>query len=151
MAISNTNNITLREVTESTVRTICNLETTEHQRNFVAPNAVSIAQAYFSERAWFRAIYHEDTPVGFMMLSDDPDKGEYYLWRFMIAKEHQGKGYGSKAMDVIIEHVKTRPNATELTLSCVPGDDGPEQFYIRRGFEFTGEIDEGEKVYRLKL
>ena len=41
---------------------------------------------------------------------------------------------------------------TELFgLSCVPGENGPEEFYIRLGFEFTGEIDEGEKIYRIAL
>jgi len=149
--MTNENRLSLREVTESTVRTICNLEVAEHQESFVAPNAVSIAQAYFNKNAWFRALYHDDTPVGFMMLHQDLDQGQYYLWRFMIDKNHQGKGYGKEAMGLIIEHVKQSPNAMELTLSCDPGDDGPENFYKKLGFEFTGEIKHGEKVYRLRF
>ena len=58
---SPTSTITLREITADTVREICNLATT--QRQFVAPNAISIAQAHFSEYAWFRAIYADDNPV----------------------------------------------------------------------------------------
>jgi DNA-3-methyladenine glycosylase I len=68
--------VTLREVTKDTVRAICNLKVSESQNGFVAPNAVSIAQAYFAETAWFRAIYADDTPVGFLMLYKDTKKPE---------------------------------------------------------------------------
>jgi diamine N-acetyltransferase len=37
----------LLEATADTVRAICALQTTEEQKRFVAPNALSIAQAYF--------------------------------------------------------------------------------------------------------
>ena len=83
------------------------------------------------------------------MLHDDPDKPEYYLWRFMIAAE--GKGYGRRAMHLLIDHVRTRPMARELLLSYVPGDGNPERFYGGLGFEPTGEINEGEIVMRLRL
>ena len=76
--------ITLKEITSETVRVICDLSVRDDQIKFVAPNAVSIAQAYFSRHARFRAIYADDTPVGFLMLEDQPEKSEYYLWRFMI-------------------------------------------------------------------
>ena len=39
--------VTLREVVKEKVRDICRLQVTEGQRKFVAPNAVSIAQAHF--------------------------------------------------------------------------------------------------------
>jgi diamine N-acetyltransferase len=48
--------VELREITADTVRQITNLEVGPGQSNFVAPNAVSIAQAYFEPKAWFRAI-----------------------------------------------------------------------------------------------
>lgn len=38
------------------------------QRQAVADNAVSIAQGHCSEHAWMRAIYLDQTPVGFIML-----------------------------------------------------------------------------------
>ena len=65
--------VTLKEITADTVRTICNLSVREDQKKFVAPNAVSIAQAYFSEYAWFRAIYADETPIGFVMLEEQPE------------------------------------------------------------------------------
>ena len=113
--------ISLREITQETVNAILNLRVAKAQEQFVASNAVSIAQAHFSQEAWFRAIYADETPVGFLMLSDQPDKGEYFLWRFMVDAQHQGKGYGNRALELLIDYVKTRPNAKELSLSHVPG------------------------------
>ena len=143
--------VTLREVTAQTVRAICNLEVLPEQRGYVAPNAVSIAQAYFQPRAWFRAIYAGEEPVGFVMLDDDPEQGEYFLWRFMVSGEHQGKGYGRAALDLVVDHVRTRPAASELRSSYVPGEHGPRDFYLAYGFEETGEVEGAEVVIRLPL
>ena len=143
--------MSLREITAETVRAICALEVAPEQRGFVARNAESIAEAYFEPKAWFRAVYVDDEPVGFVMLLDDREAEEYYLWRFMIAGEHQGKGYGRAALDRLVEEVRTRPGARELRCSYVPGDDGPGEFYRRYGFVETGEEHGGERVARLDL
>ncbi len=143
--------VELREVTGETVRAICRLEVAPEQTAFVAPNAVSFAEAYFEPKAWFRAIYADDEPVGFAMLSIDPEKPEYYLWRLMIAADRQRRGYGRAALELIVQHVRTLPRATELLVSWVPADGGPEPFYRGLGFVPTGEIHEGEVVARLAL
>ena len=143
--------VTLREVTADTVRAVCRLQVAPGQDRFVAANAVSIAQAYFEPKAWFRAIYAAEDPVGFVMLYDDPDKPEYYLWRLMIAGEHQRKGYGREALRQLVEHVRARPGARELLTSTVPGEGGPRPFYESGGFVATGEVDDGEEVLRLAL
>ncbi len=136
----------LREINEETLSSILKLEVNESQKKFVASNAVSIAQAYFSKHAWFRGIYEGETPVGFVMLHIDKKKPEYWVWRFMIAKGHQGKGYGAKAMKEIIEFVKKLPRAKELCLSYVPSEGSPLPFYKKMGFLETGEWDdEGEE------
>lgn len=143
--------VTLREVTEDTVRTICDLSVQEEQKQFVASNAVSIAQAYFSEFAWFRAIYADDTPVGFIMLYDRPDKPQYFLWRLMIDARWQGMGFGRRAMALLIEYVRTRPKAAELLTSVHQGEGGPQGFYERLGFRLTGDYEEGEALLKLTL
>ena len=62
--------VTLRDITAATVRAICDLETKEAQKGFVAPNAVSIAQAHFEPAARFKAVYADETPVSFAMWGD---------------------------------------------------------------------------------
>ena len=144
--------VTLREITKETLLPVLRLKVAPSQEGFVANNAVSIAQAHFyPEVAWFRAVYAGEMPVGFVMLEDDPAKPRYYLWRFMIAEEHQGKGYGRRALELVCEHVRTRPGAAELLLSCVPGDGSPGPFYERLGFTYTGEEEDGELVMRRPL
>lgn len=143
--------VTLREITAETVRAIISLDVAPSQAGCVAPNAVSIAQAYFEPKAWFRAIYAGDDPVGFIMLFDDADKPEYYLWRLMVAADHQSQGYGRRAVELLVDYVRTRPNATELLTSYVPDEVGPMRFYQKIGFVETGEVDDGEVVTRLVL
>lgn len=144
--------ISLREVTRENLSAVLQLQVKRGQELFVAPNAVSIAQAYFfRETAWFRAIYADDTPVGFAMLDDQPEQKRYYLWRFMIDQRHQGLGIGARAIELIMDYVRTRPGSVELLLSCVPGEGGPGPFYEKLGFVYTGEVDDGELVMRRGL
>lgn len=143
--------VTLREVTKETVRTIIDLEVGEDQNHLVAPNAWSVAEAYFEPRAWFRAIYADEEPVGFIMLFDDPDTPRYYLWRMMLDAKHQRKGYGTRALDLLVDYVRTRPNATEIIVGAVPGEGSPQPFYERYGFVDTGEVRHGEAILRLEL
>lgn len=151
--LDKTADVSLREITEKTVTTIIKLSDThsEQQKKMVAPNAVSIAQAHFSDKAWFRAIYADEEPVGFIMLYDDPKKPEYFLWRLMIAAQYQGKGFGERAVKLLIEHVKTRPNARELLVSYVPMEGGPMGFYHKLGFKENGQIEHDEVVMSLPL
>jgi diamine N-acetyltransferase len=145
--------INLREITADTVRAVCALSDTltAPQNRMVAPNALSIAQAHFSEHAWFRAIYAEEEPVGFIMLYDNPDEPTYFLWRLMVAAPHQGKGYGRQAIARLIEYVRTRPRATELLVSCHEGEGSPEGFYQALGFRRNGQMEGDEVVLSLPL
>ncbi len=143
--------VTLDEVTEDTVRAICRLAVAPEQARFVAPNAVSFAQALFAPNAWYRAVAADGIPVGFMMLSEEPETATYVLWRFMIDARHQGQGYGREAIRLLLDHVRSLPGATELKTSWVSAPDGPGPFYEGLGFQPTGEVDEGEVVGRITL
>jgi len=145
--------VSLREITADTVRAVCWLSDTlsAGQQKMVAPNAVSIAQAHFEPNAWFRAVYADDTPVGFIMLYDDGEKEHVYLWRFMIAGPYQGCGFGRRALELAIEHAKSRPNVRAMNASYVPTESGAGPFYEKLGSQPTGEIEDGEVAIRLSL
>ena len=157
-----TSSVALREISKSSVRDFCRMDVGPGQDGLVAPNAVSIAQAYFHKEAWFRGIYADDTPVGFAMLEDwtqvDGDAGERYvgaayvaLWRFMIDARYQKHGFGAQALRLLIAHARTRSGVVNMLLSFVPKDQNPEEFYKRFGFVRTGEEDEGEIIMKLVL
>ena len=143
--------VTLREVTGDNLNEVLRLSVTEAQNAYVAPNAVSIAQAHYSDNAWYRAIYAGETPVGFVMVSVDTQKPEYMLWRYMIDHRHQGRGYGRQALRLVMDHIRTLPGADTFYLSCVPGDGGPEGFYRGMGFVPTGDWDDDEMIMVLAL
>ncbi len=144
--------VTLREVTKDNLRAVLRLKVAPEQEHFVASNAVSIAEAHFEpEIAWFRAIYADEVPVGFMMLSDKATEPEYFLWRLLLDARYQKYGFGKRAMELLFEYVKTRPGATEIFTSCVPGEGGPYAFYEKLGFSPTGEVEDDEVVMRRAL
>lgn len=157
-ADSHSPDVHFKRITANTVVQICSLSETLtlQQRKMVADNARSIAQAHFSENTWMRAIYADETPVGFLMLhtgsdyEDGIDCPGVFLWRFMIAGPFQRKGFGKKAMKRLIAHLRAQ-GVGELYTSCGQGDESPEGFYRRLGFTPTGELygDEIELVLRL--
>lgn len=143
--------VSLREVTADTVRAICALEPHAAQTGFVAPNAVSIAQAYFNRAAVFRAVYADETPVGFIMWRPGGDDASCILWRFMIDRDHQGKGYGRQAIGLWLTSLPTLGYQRAWT-SYVPGAAGPHGFYLAQGFKDTSEQRaNGERGMELML
>ncbi len=150
-------NVTLEEITAETLREVLALEVSPEQRDCVAANAVSIAEAYFNKGAWFRAIAANDAPVGFIMLYDPRLPGarskpgvaadEVLLWRFMIDRRFQGQGFGHKALDLLRETLRGRPALRRIIASYVPGPHGPEAFYLDYGFAKTGRLcHEGQEI-----
>ena len=137
-------NVSLRPVDDDNVQAVIDLSVADDQHEFVAPNVKSLAQAFATTKVWVRAVYAEDVPVGFVMLSDDDEKPRYYLWRFMIDAKHQRRGIGREAMGLVHEYVRSRPGGDRIYLSYVPEDGGPEEFYKSLGYEDTGVEHDGE-------
>ena len=149
--------VTLREITAQTVRYITSLSVDTEQQRFVASNATSLAEALFNDEAWYRAIYADESPAGFVMLYDEslrptlPAAPQIGLWRFMIDTTFQGHGIGAAALQLVIAHVRGKALFSSLSASYVPGPGCPEQFYLRAGFQHTGKVDDGEVVLELSL
>lgn len=143
--------ITLGEITEDTLSEILNLEVSDEQKQFIAHNAKSIAQAHFSNFSWFRSVQADGTPVGFVMLYLDPDKPTYEIWRFMIDKRFQRKGFGTAAMKEVISFVSSLPYASELLCSIVPENGAAAKFFSDLNFFYTGEWHGNEKIMKLEL
>jgi diamine N-acetyltransferase len=149
--------VSLRQITAETVREITNLSVSPDQQRFVASNAVSLAQALFSPEAWYRAIYADESPAGFVMLYDEslrappPSSPEIALWRFMIDSQFQRRGIGAAALAQIIAHVRSKALFSSLLVSYVPAPGCAEEFYLRAGFRHTGKVDQGEVVLELAL
>ena len=147
--------VALRDITAATVRAICALAVREDQKGFVAPNAVSIAQAHFEPAASFKAIYAAETPVGFLMWRPGSESGTCYLWRFMIDHRHQKNGYGKTALTLLFQALRDRGFhvlKTSVVQRSAQGSAGPLEFYRSLGFRETGEtLPNGESLLLLSL
>jgi diamine N-acetyltransferase len=143
--------VTLEEITADNLRAVMRLAVKPEQEDFVAPNSVSIAEYCYADEAWMRAIYADGEPVGFALLSERRAVPRYYLWRYMIDGRYQGRGFGSRAMQLIIDYVRTLPNAGEMYVNYVPAPGGPRDFYAGLGFVDTGVDHDGELEMKLVL
>ncbi|MEI6726211.1 MAG: GNAT family N-acetyltransferase [Actinomycetes bacterium] len=151
--------VSLRAITSANRAAVEALTVTAAQAEYVTGVAESLLEAAETPDAclWHRAVYADDAPVGFVMISDgiavaNPAcLGPYFLWRLLIDQRYQRRGYGSAALRLAVEHVRTRPGERVLLTSVGRGPASPIGFCLRQGSRATGEFDEHELVLRLDL
>ncbi|MBQ3224021.1 MAG: GNAT family N-acetyltransferase [Clostridia bacterium] len=144
--------ITLRKIDMYNFAKVIRLEVDESQQDFVTSNAFSLSQAYVMPECRPLAIYNGMSPVGFAMYALDRDENEYWVYRLMIDKNHQRKGFGREAMRLLIEHIKKEaPDRDRLFISFEPTNEGAKRLYTSLGFVPDNREVDGETVYRLNL
>ena len=160
--------IRLKKVDHKNVWDLIELAPFESQYDFVASNDESLMEAYIavtSETAYAYpfGIYDDETPVGFLMIGYNEYgieehapkalKDNYSLWRLMIDKNHQGKGFGREAVRLALEFIRTWPRgrAEYCALSYEPENEAAKALYRSFGFVENGETDGDEIVAVLKL
>ena len=84
--------------------------------------------------------------IGYVMVIYDYDIPEYDIWHMMIDESMQGQGYGSEALDQVIEYIKTKPfgDSDRIALTCGKKNSLAKKLYERKGFSATGNEDEDE-------
>lgn len=146
-------NVTLRDITTDNWRACVKLKVAPEQERFVASNAFSLAQSKYEPELIPQGIYDGETMVGFLMYRP-ADFGLAKVWaiyRLMVGKDYQGKGYGRAGMECLLEHLRAIPGYNAVLISFVPDNDSARNLYASLGFVDTGEIEDGEIVYRLAL
>lgn len=146
--------ITLTPVDKKNWQAVCRLELAEDQRHYVAPNWYSIIEGHYEESGLVRsvAILAGDTIVGYALygyFSEDPP-GECWLGRLMIAKEHQGKGYGRAAVTTILADMQSMAGCQSIQLGVEPENAVARKLYEQMGFVHEGRVEDGELVYVYK-
>jgi diamine N-acetyltransferase len=149
--------VTLRPIEEANREAVEALRTSEAQERFVSSVVDSLADAKeeAEARGLYWAIYDDETPVGFVMISEEVGSSEYipnFLWKLLIDERYQRRGYGTATLDLIVERFRARPGVDVLWTSAGRGEGSPIPFYERYGFEQTGEVVfDDEMLLRLKL
>ncbi|KAG0082635.1 hypothetical protein BGZ93_010612 [Podila epicladia] len=154
--------VTLREINKGNWREVTDLTVAESQTDILTSNLKSLCEAHYTEDAWPRAIYADDTVVGFLLLSIWPIEDWYGVWRFMIDQKYQGLGFGRKAIQLAIAYIKeNHPDAKQIRLmsigpegrsvvgegrKSVAAKDSPYKFYTSFGWKEISEYDEEGEV-----
>jgi len=151
--------VTLGEITDVDRDAVLALRVAPEQARFVSSVADALAEAaeYPLARPWYRAVFADGSPVGFVMVSWNVEPqppeiiGPWFLWKLLIDQRYQVRGYGREVVRQVAELVRAQ-GATELLTSYVEQPGGPAGFYERLGFVPTGDRDEnGEIIVRLVL
>jgi len=122
--------------------------------DLVASNLYSIAQSKFDPNAHPRAVYGGKQIVGFLMYDvwEGKDKTrEASIYRFMIDRHHQGKGYGRAALALALAEIRAVPGITKISIGYMPDNPVAKPFYASFGFVEAGKDEDGEIIAELKL
>ena len=150
----------IRPVTKDNWLALIKLQVREDQRQFVASNVFSIAQAQFGddfEGHWdlhpFGIFDDGDEPVGFLMygLNFEHPKQQAFIQRLMVDERFQGKGYGRFGMQKVLEFFRADERIREVGISYEPENEAARALYASLGFSETGRMMEDEVEAVLKL
>jgi diamine N-acetyltransferase len=137
------NAIEFREITLKNLDEIIGLEVGPGQKELVADNLYSIAQAGLDPSGWCRAAYMDDKPVGFFFVKEQHNGTRIYLCRFMIDRHHQRRGLGLRVMFQLLDLLFSSPLVELVDLAVSRAQGGAEPFYEECGFTPTGQAYRG--------
>ncbi|MEP6480265.1 MAG: GNAT family N-acetyltransferase [Rhodoglobus sp.] len=145
----------LEELSAKTIVAANNLTLRRGQEQFVTPPSYAIADAYINpSTSWPRVVLDGDEVVGFIRGNFDPEavQEEFRscIWRVTVLGDRQGTGVGKFAVVALAEEARTR-GFKRINAIWEPGDDGPEEFFLRVGFTIVGETQYGENIGALEI
>ena len=137
--------VNLIELNEENWPDFAGLSVDESQKTFLASNIGIIARGYVyrNSRAKVIGIVSAGVPVGLAMVRDiDDEPACYELQQFMIDKNFQRKGYGLRALELILTALKAEQKYTCVEV-CVKREDAQAiHVYEKAGFVDSGYIDD---------
>ena len=147
--------IELCDLSEENLQQCFNLKVADGQTQYIASNKDSWQTANENKTvARPFALCCDGKVVGFTMFAFDENYADpndrYWLWRFMIDESLQGKGYGTAALQVIIQYFKDH-GANNIRLSTKDTNLHALSVYHKAGFKETGEMNGEEIVLQLDL
>lgn len=142
--------ISLRAVTADNFDILSELPLLPQQRDYLASNDYSIAQASFHPATMHtRAVYCDEEVIGFLMFvspDDEDPPGHYQIWRFMVDHRRQGQGHGRAALGLALAEIRARPDVRSIEICYKPGNASARQFYASMGFVEKGMDADGNDM-----
>ena len=144
-------NIRLVSVTGANRALVAALELAPEQIDFVASNADSLDEAETDEDARPRVIMAGDHVVGFLMYDAPRDDDEARIYRFMIARASQGRGYGKAALREVLDEIIGLGHISHVSICYEPDNEAARSLYRTAGFVEEGLDEDGEMIANLVL
>jgi diamine N-acetyltransferase len=143
--------VTLREITMANFMECIKLSVADAQKDFVASNVFSLAEAKADRVSNPLAIYADEQMVGFIMYDVNREEKRGYISRLMVDARSQGQGYGRAAMAEVVDRLKREPGLHDIQTSYHPDNEAAAALYASLGFRETGEFVNIEVVVRIPL
>ena len=145
----------LLDITPNNWRDIIHLTTNKShiatiEEKYVPSAAFSIIEAYFSsfsnESEYVaKAIEHRGKIIGFVMYNcfkDNDNTNVCTLNNFFIDINYQGRGHGSKAMDLLLSEITQKYSCVEIFAHIHPDNKIALSFFDKNGFDLV-TLDNG--------
>lgn len=145
--------VVLKLVDESCFEEVIRLEVEVSDKNFVASNLRSLAEAWLyreNEDVFPYAILTSDHVVGFDLLEKDKEEQHFLVWRLMIDKKFQGQGFGKSALKSIIKMASDEAVYLYVQVDYVRENHRMERLLKSLSFEQIGS-DSRENFTRLSI
>ena len=137
--------IRLIPVTEDNWMDVASLAVKEHQRNYVAPAIGILARGYVYRDCNVKVYAFEENSiiVGTALVREFTDEPlGYDLQQFMIDQQYQNKGYGSQALQLILDELWEEGHYDHVELCVKKTDTEAIHLYEKYGFVDSGYVDE---------
>ncbi|WP_409270207.1 GNAT family N-acetyltransferase [Neobacillus sp. SCS-31] len=144
-------NVKLVELTKENWEECVELSVAENQKGFMASNLYSLAEVQYLQNFEALGIHDGERMVGFVMAGLDPDDNNYWIYRFMIDKSFQGRGYGKIGLKAVVDWLKGKDGCRLIMVGYNPENVAAEKLYKSAGFEDKGLAPWGEKLSGLRV
>ena len=135
----------LISVTEDNWLEVASLTVKDHQKGFVAPAIGILARGYVYRgcNAKVYAFEQDGVIVGTALVREFTDEPlGYDLQQFMIDRRYQNKGYGTKALRLLLEELRRENHYDHVELCVKKADSEAIHLYEKLGFVDSGYVDE---------
>ncbi|MFB9869710.1 GNAT family N-acetyltransferase [Vreelandella sulfidaeris] len=147
--------VILKSITRENFEAVIALELATSQRDYVASNLYSIAESSFHPTYQPRAIHCSGEAVGFLMYESFHHNRQlpaYNIFRFMVDRRHQGRGFGHEAMKCVLDEIRAHGPFEKIAICYVPTNQVARDFYASLGFQEAGLSEEtGEVIAEIRM
>ena len=135
----------LISVTENNWMDVASLSVKDEQKGYVAPAIGILARVYVYRDCNVKiyAFENDGTIVGIALIREFTDEPlGYDLQQFMVGEQYQGKGYGSQALQMILDELRKEGRYDHVELCVKKADAEAIRLYAKYGFVDSGYVDE---------